>query len=202
MKAFLYSHYLEQKHFDALRKLLGKSKASKALFIITAAVPYGLDPRPVWLDESLVDMRQFAEKVDEITFEGEPDLKDLSQYDFIFVSGGNAFYLAYRLAETSMDEMLKKYITNGGIYCGSSAGGVILMDNIEHFTPVDDATKAPAIYPGLGLIDFAFIPHADNKKYAEGMRAVADKYEQVGKEVILVNDNQAVIIDGSKRELV
>src|SRR3989344_4588071 len=108
MKAFLYSHYLEQKHFEAFKEMLGVQKVSKALFIIAAAVPYGLAPRPTWLEESLRDIKQFTESVDEMSLEETGNLEDLNQYGFVFVSGGNVFYLAYRLAETGFDKLLKK----------------------------------------------------------------------------------------------
>ena len=69
MKAFLTSDFLEQKHFDRFKELLGKPKVSKALLITTASVPYGHNPKPDWLDKSLGEMSQFAETVDETSLE-------------------------------------------------------------------------------------------------------------------------------------
>lgn len=48
MKAFLTSHNLKAEHFEAFKRLIGADKVNKALFITTAAVPYGFSPRPVW----------------------------------------------------------------------------------------------------------------------------------------------------------
>jgi len=202
MKIFLTSHYLEEKHFEAFKNILGKEKAQRALFITTAAVPYGHNPTPKWLIESLIDMSKLTEKYDETTLEREDFIPDnLNQYDFIFVTGGNVFYLAYRLAETGMDEKIKKYIENNGIYSGSSAGAIILMNSIENFAPADDPSKAPKTYPGLGIIDFAIIPHADSEKYANIMKGIAEKYKK-GKNVLTLNDNQTLVIDGSRKNII
>ena len=203
MKLFLTSHYLEEKHFDAFRDLLGKSKAQKALFITTASVPYGHDPKPEWLIESLDDMSTLTENFDETTLEdGSFVPEDLQQYDFVFVTGGNAFYLAYRLAETGMGRKIKDYITNGEVYSGSSAGAVILMDKIEHFAPADDPSKAPKTYPGLGVIDSVVIPHADSEKYANVMKTISEKYKKEGKKIFMINDNQVFIINGDRTNIV
>ncbi|MFZ2193478.1 MAG: Type 1 glutamine amidotransferase-like domain-containing protein [Candidatus Moraniibacteriota bacterium] len=202
MKLFLTSHYLNDKHFNAFRDLMGKHKALKALFITTASVPYGYEPKPQWLTESLDDMSILTENYDETTLEKEdfiPD--DLGQYDFIFVAGGNSFYLAYRLAETGMDKKIKKYIADDGIYSGSSAGAVVLMENIEYFAPADDLSKSPRVYPGLGIISGAVIPHVDSKKYADIMQDIADKYKREGKEIFLLNDNQVLIIDSDRKNI-
>ena len=203
MKLFLTSHYLEKKHFDAFKKVLGKPKASRALFITTASVPYGHDPKPEWLVESLNDMSSLTESYDETSLEKNDFMpEDLRQYDFIFVAGGNSFYLAYRLTKTGLDKKIKKYILDGGMYSGSSAGATILMKNINNFSPVDDPSKAPCIYSGLGIIDVAVIPHADSKKYANAMKEIAHKYKKEGKEVFMINDNQVLIVNANQRNIV
>jgi len=202
MKLFLTSHYLNNKHFNAFRNLLGKSKASKALFITTASVPYGNEPKPQWLIESLADMSILTKNYDETTLEeGDFMPENLEQYDFIFATGGNLFYLAYRLAETGMGKKIKKYIANEGIYSGSSAGAVILMKYIAYFSLADDLSKAPKVYPGLGIINKAIIPHADSEKYSDVMKNIADKYKKEGNEVLIFNDNQVLIIDGDRENI-
>ena len=203
MKAFLTSHNLKPEHFEAFKKLIGTDKAKKALFITTAAVPYGFDPRPVWLDESLDALRPYVDSIDETTLEdGELIPEDLSQYGFVFVSGGNTFYLAYRFAKTGFGQKLKEYIKNGGVYSGSSAGSIILMDKIEYFAPADDPEKAPEKHAGLGLTDVAVIPHADSEKYKNLMESIAEKYEADGYKTIRLNDDQVLLINGDDKSVI
>lgn len=202
MKAFLLSQNLLPIHIDRFQKLIGNTKVDKALFVSAAAVPYGFEPRPLWVDESMNVVQQFAEIVDETSLGVNSFIpEDLSQYDFIFVCGGNVFYLAYRLVETGFDKKILQYVNNGGVYTGSSAGAIILMKDIELFTPADDPKKAPNIYQGLNLIDFAIIPHVDHKKYQPLMLDIAGEYKKQGYDIFSLRDDQVLIIEGEKKEV-
>lgn len=203
MKLFLTSGNVEEKHEARFRELLGDSKVSKALFITTAAVPYGLDPKPDWLVGSQEALKPFVDTIVETTLlDGDLIPENLHEYDFVFVSGGNTFYLAYQLNETGMDMKLKEYIENDGVYIGSSAGSIVLMDAIDHFAPADDPKEAPKVYPGLGLIKQAIIPHADNKSYKDIMANVAQQYQDEKYDVISLNDDQVFVVDGDKKEVI
>ena len=202
MKLFLISNNLTNATKDEFRNFLGKPKATKALFVITAAVPYGLDEKPEWLTRSIDEISEFTELYDEVTLEeGTLTPKSLDEYDLVFVSGGNSFYLAYRLAETGFGELLKDYIERGGLYSGGSAGASILMNDIFEFATADDPSQAPKIYPGLGLLDEAIIPHADNKRYRGVMLDITKKYQEKGLEVITLNDDQVYIVDGLEKRI-
>jgi dipeptidase E len=204
MKAFLASSpELNETQLSELLKLVGKEKADKVLVITTAVVPYGLDPRPDWVDRQLEPLQKISNELVETTLEdGDFSPEDLTEYDFVFVSGGNTFYLAYRLQETGWDKKLTDFINGGSVYAGSSAGSIVLMGNIEHFSPADDPAKAPKICSGLSLIQEAVIPHADSEKYKELMGGIADNYRKEGYEVIALNDDQVFVIDGEEKKIV
>lgn len=202
MKLFLLSHDLTPKAAKRFQKLIGAPKAKKALFISTAAVPYGKDPEPEWLQLSRDKIWEFSEQFDETNLEEETWKPErLDDYDFVYVCGGNSFYLAYRLAETGVAEQLKAYIQNGGVYAGSSAGAIILMDSIESFAIADHPEEAPRIYPGLNVIDFALIPHIDNEKYAPIMKRIAAGYERSDAQIIQLKDDQVLVVDGDVSEI-
>lgn len=203
MRAFLTSGRLTSSQAEKFKELIGTPTVKRALFITTAAVPYGLAPKPKWLEDSLVDMGQFVEAIDETTLEeGSFIPDDLSQYGFIFVSGGNSFYLAYRLHKTAFSSKIKDFIARHGVYSGSSAGALILMDDIAHFASADDPTAAPKIYPGLSLVKFAVVPHADSPKYMPIMNGIANSYRSDGKELFLLRDDQVLVINEGTTEMV
>lgn len=204
MKLFLASSpNLTAVQTQALLELVGKSKLDKVLVINTGVVPYGLAPKPEWYVRSVDPLRAISTEVEEVSLIVEDIPSDsLSSYDLIFVSGGNVFYLAYQLHETSWGTKIADYIKNGGVYAGSSAGSIILMDNIEHFATADDLTKAPAICPGLGLFSHAIVPHADNAKYSQLAADIAVKFQADGLKVMLLNDNQVLVINGDSSEIV
>lgn len=204
MKAFLASSpSLNETQINELLRLIGKDKANKVLVITAAVVPYGLNPRPEWVDLQLEPLKFICNEMVETTLEdGDFIPEDLNEYDFIFVSGGNTFYLAYRLQKTGWDKKIVAYINNGGVYSGSSAGSIILMDNIEYFSPADDPSKAPEVCPGLNLIKEAIIPHADSEKYGELMKGIAENYRKDGYEIISLNDDKVCVIDGEEKKII
>tara|TARA_B100000745_G_C20151207_1_gene394674 strand:+ start:927 stop:1541 length:615 start_codon:yes stop_codon:yes gene_type:complete len=204
MKAFLASSpSLNETQTSELLRLVGKDKADKVLVITAAVVPYGLSPRPEWVDLQLEPLKAISGEMVETTLEdGDFMPADLSQYDFIFVSGGNTFYLAYCLQKTGWDKKIIEYMHNGGVYSGSSAGSIILMDNIEHFSPADDPTKAPEVCSGLNLIKEAVIPHADSEKYGELMKGIAENYRKDGYAIISLDDDKVCVIDGEQKKII
>lgn len=200
MKLFLISNDLNAKNEQKLKELLGMDKVNKTLFITAASVPYGDNPRPDWLLRSLNEMSKFTESYDETNLEDVSAIPiSLNEYDFIFVSGGNIFYLAYRLKETGIDSLVKKYIQDGGLYIGSSAGALVLADDISPFKFADDPTVAPSMYPGLDILSNIIIPHVDNDHYAETMSQIHQVYKQKNRETVLLNDDQVYIVDGAKK---
>ena len=203
MKAFLLSEKLEVSHHSNFARLIGTKRVKKALFITAAAVPYGLDPVPDWLLESRDSFRPFAEEIVETSLEdGDLIPEDLDEYGFVVVSGGNTFYLAYRLKATGVGAALKEYIENDGVYIGISAGTVILADNIEPISLADDPAAAPEMCPGLGLLEKVVVPHADNKKYSEIIKKIINTYVELGYQTVAVGDKQACLVDGSTSTII
>jgi len=203
MKLFLISNDLETKHKDDFIDLLGKENPEKALVVTAAAVPYG-QPSPEWVERSIGALNVLGtKKIDRTNLEeGSLVPEDLSVYDFVFLTGGNTFYLAYRLKVTGFGELLKKYIEEGGIFLGSSAGAIVLMDEIGPYSVADDPKKAPEIVKPLGLINYAFLPHADHEKYAPLIKGIGDEFEKMKKETFYVKDSQVLVQNGENIKII
>ena len=114
----------------------------------------------------------------------EPELLDLKEYFFkkselgkkmgeiggVWISGGNTFILRQAMRLSGLDEILKgSSLRNDFLYGGYSAAGCVLGPGLQAYEIVDDATELPykemkeVIWEGLGLIDFAFMPHFDSE---------------------------------------
>jgi len=204
MKLFLTSSPdISFKQLVELLRLVGKEKADKALIITAAVVPYGLDPKPEWVNRAIEPLRSITNEIDETSLEdGEMIPGDLSQYDFVFVTGGNVFYLAYRLEETGFGDMLRQYIENGGVYAGSSAGSAILMSDLQHFATADDPTKAPRLCDGVGILKQAVVVHANHEKYAPIMSGIAAAYDHDGLEVVKINDGEVLVVENENKRFI
>lgn len=204
MKLFLASSSDWATHQQTeLCRLCGKETLDSVLVLNTAAVPYGLDPAPDWYQRQLAALMPIARSIDEVSLEDDIATPDsLAGYDCVYVSGGNTFYLAYRLVVTGWGEKLKNHIATGGVYAGSSAGAIILLDDISKFVPADNPAVAPVIAPGLGILEEAIIPHADQPKYSDIMRSIATELSAAGYRTIMLNDDQVYVVDGEERTII
>ena len=171
-------------------------------FIPTAADPY----EDKWfVDEDYNKLKEKGFNIRDIDIKGKTRqklAKELKDIDVIFVAGGNTFYLLEKARESGFDEITKELVQRGIIYVGSSAGAIIVGPTIEPVKVFDDPSKAPLLksFEGLNLVDFLILPHFKKKN--------KDKYEKIMREfegrygLILLIDNQAVVVKGSKYQVI
>ena len=67
-------------------------------------------------------------------------LKNLEDYGFLFIGGGNTFRLLYELKRVHMFEPIREYLRNGGTAFGGSAGAIIFGEDLESCA-LDDANE-------------------------------------------------------------
>ena len=72
-------------------------------------------------------------------------LKYIEESDFVWVTGGNTFYLNYILRKSGIDKVLKNVIDQGTVYGGQSAGAVIAGPTLYGIDYMDDKSKAPQV---------------------------------------------------------
>lgn len=202
MKLFLTS--LASATLDLLTPLLPKSASElKVAYITTAADPYPADNRP-WYDRNRQKLVDLGFSVTDYDIKGktEPELvAELTPYDLIYVEGGNVFYLLYHMRLSGMDKALPKLLKSGKIYVGSSAGSAVLSPTVEHAIMFDSVDAASLLkdYRGLGIIKEQIHPHSGKPKYADRERATINKW---GNKLTLLRDDQALIVDGDKKEII
>ena len=102
-------------------------------------------------------------------------VEELSHYDAIYVCGGSTDYLAARIEEVEMVPVIDKYVDNGGIYIGVSAGSI--------------CASGSRYKNGLNFINNKLSVHCDNGT-PDG--PVNDEGE------IFLTDNQAIYINGEE----
>lgn len=124
-------------------------------------------------------------------------IKDkLEKNDYIYVTGGNTFFLLQELKRTGADKLLIEEINKGKFYIGESAGAIVVAPNIEYSSEIDDIEKAPSLkdYSGLNLIDFYVVPHFQNWEFGKAVEKIVNAYSKT-LELKTINDNQAILIE-------
>lgn len=94
--------------------------------------------------------------------------KEAFSSDIIHLAGGNTYYFLHSLKKAKLLKDFKKFIKNGGILTGLSAGAIIMTPEIHTagFPPFDCDENEEDIsdLKAMGLVNFEFFPHYRNSK--------------------------------------
>ncbi|GIM27928.1 hypothetical protein CPJCM30710_05940 [Clostridium polyendosporum] len=118
--------------------------------------------------------------------------------DAIYLCSDDTNKLLYLLKKRNMNKILKRYVSQGGILVGVSAGGILMTEDIAIASlivgeepPVKDATF-------LSLVDFTFIPHwQENTQY---LPMLIDYSLQHRKKIYCCSDGYGIAVIDNKIE--
>jgi len=172
--------------YNALVALLGKPIAeSNALCIPTAIYPFPGGPSMAYrfISETANPLCALGWKslgVLELT--ALPSIKteywvaDVQKADALLVNGGDVFYLCRWMRESGLADLLPSLRET--VYVGVSAGSMVTAPVFGE--TYNDPQKPFVIAQGLGLVDFALLPHLDHADHPESSLA---KVERMAAEV-------------------
>ncbi len=124
----------------------------------------------------------------------------LKNYDLIYAIGGNTFNLRQAMKTSGFDMAIRDLLGRGAVYAGESAGAIVMGTSLKGFETMDslEEVRGEVAWEGIGLVDKVMIPHADSPDYRDRVLPLSHQY----KDPIVLNDNQAYIIDGNSQRLV
>lgn len=126
----------------------------------------------------------------------------LIENDYIFVSGGNTFYLLQEMRRSGAEQLIKEQIALGKVYIGTSAGSVIMSSNIEYLEAMDDKSKATSLksYKGLEQIDKYLLVHYQNFPFTEAADQIYAEYKDK-LPLILLSNHQVLTVKNQVLEV-
>jgi len=162
------------------------------------------------LERELVALRQLgfvAEELDLRDYFADPAplRSDLTRFGAIWVRGGNTFVLRHALARTGADNEVIRLLRDDAIlYAGYSAGACVLAPSLRGLEMVDDPDAVALTYgespiwDGLGVLDYAIVPHVDSPDHLESVACgeVAAHYRASGVAHRTLRDGEVLVIDG------
>jgi len=176
-------------------------KGKKVAFIPTASINEEIT---FYVDEGKEALQKLGLIIDELEIsilEKEEISKKLEICDYIYVSGGNTFFLLQELKRTGTDKFLIEQIKLGKVYIGESAGSVILSSNIEYIKEMDDCSVVNLeSFSSLGIIDFYPLPHYKNFPFEECTEKILSKYRNKIK-ISPFTNTQAISISKGRFEI-
>jgi dipeptidase E len=203
MKLYLASYRIPTP--EDLFELAGRNPAETNVAIIPNAKDYRPE-REQKLEELATDLGDLGLKqttfVNLNDFHSPDQLHDeLSKFDMVYVAGGNTTDLLFAVRTSGFHTIVTKLLNSGIVYVGESAGAIIAGPTIKGFMSENDPPGVVKHYEtGLGLVDKVVIPHADNVIYNDRAPQLVEMYGANG--TIVLNDNQAYIVDGNNEKIV
>lgn len=114
----------QKKFFEAIKNIQKKN----ALVITTAAENKSKNKYSILAKKQLLNYR--VKKVEFFDLEKNEKV-NLSNFGIVYVCGGNTFKLMRCVNNSNFTTSIKKFLKEGGLYIGVSAGSIILGPNIE-----------------------------------------------------------------------
>lgn len=167
---------IENKFLELLNK---NPREARVLFIITAAI----DTEAIRILSGCLDDLTNCGIIDEnITiYDLHKSMtgEELSKFDAIYVCGGSTKYLVSRMKEIDFKDSVDRYLNNGGIYVGVSAGSVCASGKYED---------------GLGFIKNVLDVHCDIGT-KNGVIETTEKVSLTNNQAIFIDDNSMTIFE-------
>ena len=145
-------------------KSINKDVSEIKVLYITTASDGEKDDDKSWMEEEfqiILDLGILNENITEYKI-GNPI--EVSNYDVMYMMGGNTFYLLDIIRKTGFEVDIKKFINEGKIYVGSSAGSEILGNSIDVALGFDENSVNMTDFTGLKIVNGLIIPHCNRKK--------------------------------------
>jgi dipeptidase E len=213
---------------DALAELLGKPiSEAEALFIPTGVYPFVGGANYAWwpiagkMQPGLVGLGWKSMGLLELTalpsINRDVWLPSIQNADALLVWGGDPLYLAYWFEQSGLAEVLTsidKDLVYVGVSAGSMVAGTVIGETsseprggsgtpltskkITFNTADGEITKDLVTAKGMGLIDFAIIPHYNNPGFQDACGANAALWaEKIPAPVYAIDEHTAIkYVDG------
>jgi dipeptidase E len=156
------------------------------------------------LDAAELDLREYFQAPGEVA-------AALQLFGALWVRGGNAFVLRHSMRLSGADDAIRGLLARDAlVYAGYSAGPCVLAPTLHGLELCDDPDAVPRLYDsavvwdGLGVLDYAFVPHIDSPGHPETglVAAVARRYRETGVAHRTLRDGQAIIVDADRTWMV
>lgn len=123
---------------------------------------------------------------------------DLKGADVIHVNGGNTFYLLLQARKCGFDKFIKKAVSRGVVYIGSSAGSMVASPDIEISKTIEEKTYQKELknFKAFDLVDFITLPHWGSQDFKDlyFSQRIKNIYKPENK-IILLNDYQYIRVE-------
>lgn len=172
-------------------------KGKTVTFIPTASIPESVK---FYVGAGKKALEKLGLSVDELelTKATTDEISDkLGKNDYIYITGGNTFFLLQELRKSGADKVISEQVHSGKLFIGESAGSMIMSPNIDYAKGMDDYNKAPELdsFSALSIVDFYPLPHHTNFPFKKAVEKIFAEYKSVFK-LYPINNTQVILVNG------
>jgi len=166
---FLTSSVQSVAHHIATK--LDLSSKNALVFITTPAEPKEEHSDMQWQIDDRQSLVDAGFLVTDYTITGKTKselIQDLHQYDYIYVSGGDTFYMLHQSQQTGFIDVVRDLVLKQNkTYISTSAGSIIAGYTCPDYLLSNSAMKDVANKFGYGFVPWIFLPHWGSKSFRE-----------------------------------
>ncbi|WP_259070908.1 Type 1 glutamine amidotransferase-like domain-containing protein [Mucilaginibacter sp. X4EP1] len=218
---------------DALEQLLGKPiTESSALFVPTGVYPFVGGPNYAWwpiagkMHAALVGQgwktMGLLELIALNSIDKDVWLSSVQETDALLVWGGDPLYLAYWFKQSGLADVLPS-LSKDLVYVGVSAGSMatsttfgetyseprrgsgtpLSSEKITMVTAEGSISRTLEMAAGIGLVDFAIIPHFENTNHPDACGANAEQWAaKLPVPVYAIDEQSAIKVVNGQAEVI
>ena len=184
---------------DIFEGFAGNVNGKTVTFIPTASVVEKVNFFVKSGKKALEKMGMVVNELEVSTATSEDIANKLAKNDYIYITGGNTFFLLQELKRSGADKIIVEQVNAGKLYIGESAGAMVASANIEYASAMDSVKKAPNLenFYGLGLTDFYTVPHHTNAPFKKAVERIKEQYSST-LALYPISNKEAVLVHGEK----
>jgi dipeptidase E len=146
---------------------------------------------------TIQDYKALDESIDVDYFDlsqnfSDADLKKLTEYNVVYLSGGNTYTFLDSAKKREVKKILQKVLDNRGLLIGASAGSMMMTPTINLASSGDDNSVGLRDTEGFNFVSFEFYPH-----YTEEDNNFLSHYTTKNK-IYLCRDGDGVFVSGNE----
>lgn len=199
MKGCLYltsGGYIDGQYGEKMGEIFENVCSNKKVLLIDNATITGSNTKgPMNI---IKNFNNIGAQVDRITLDSN-NFNMIFDYDIVYITGGDCAPLAYLAMYEDIAKAFTKYLTEGGIVFGESAGSIFFGQDFKWYYDVKKGTKPKydielPSWSGLGLVDVKLYPHYN--KADDNQKNKIDIYcEENNCEILCMKDDDFVVIN-------
>lgn len=120
----------------------------------------------------------------------------LKDKDVVFVTGGNGFQLLLAIRESGFEQVVREFLSQGGVYAGASSGAYVAGPSIDQHALIkaDWNTVGLTDFTAMNLVPFLVKCHLTKER----LKIYRKKFQNLKHPIRLLTDGQFLVVENGQ----